>query len=184
MSGSHFVFDTLLRLSEFITIHCMAALDPGAGVEQPIDCLIIQNRQADTFEDNIVDSLFFCATQATEGVISHLCKQERKRSTLVQRRLNRAIAVLGRAIPRGCVPMSRMEVRSLVALSNHSAFHRWSAQGAALLLSSYELMRCCSAGTNGCLDLRCRAFPLGGQVSAEWSQGRIQPVRLRRGRFQ
>ena len=37
-----------------------------------------------------------------------------------------------------------------------------------LLLSSGELISCCAAGTNGCLDLRCRASPLGGQVSTEW----------------
>ena len=30
-------------------------------------------------------------------------------------------------------------------------------------------MNCCVAGTNGCLDLRRRAFALDGQVSAEWS---------------
>ena len=42
--------------------------------------------------------------------------------------------------------------------SNHSTFHRGSAQSSAfLLLSSDELMSC-AAGTNGCLDLRCRAF--------------------------
>ena len=33
-----------------------------------------------------------------------------------------------------------------------------------------ELMRCCAAGTNGCLDLRCRAFALDGRVSDEWSR--------------
>jgi len=31
-------------------------------------------------------------------------------------------------------------------------------------------MRCCAAGTNGCLNLRRRAFALGGRVSAEWSR--------------
>ena len=31
-------------------------------------------------------------------------------------------------------------------------------------------MRCCLAGTNGCLDLRRRVFALDGQVSAEWSR--------------
>ena len=49
----------------------MAALDLGAGVEQPFDCLIVQHRQAmqsmrgsmdRTLEDNMVDGLFFCAT--------------------------------------------------------------------------------------------------------------------------
>jgi len=33
-----------------------------------------------------------------------------------------------------------------------------------------ELMSCCSAGKNGYLDLRRRAFALDGRVSAEWSR--------------
>jgi len=49
------------------SIHCLAALDLGAGVEQPFNCLIVQNRQNVqsmrrsmewTFEDNMVDGLF------------------------------------------------------------------------------------------------------------------------------
>ena len=52
-------------------IHCLAALDFGAGVEQPFGCLIVQNRQAVqsvgklmdwTLEDDRFDSLLFCAT--------------------------------------------------------------------------------------------------------------------------
>jgi len=39
-----------------------------------------------------------------------------------------------------------------------------------LLLLSDELMTCCAAGANGCLDLRRREFPLCGQVSVEWSR--------------
>ena len=39
-----------------------------------------------------------------------------------------------------------------------------------LLLLSDELMTCCAAGANGCLDLRCRAFPLCGKVSVQWSR--------------
>ena len=48
--------------------HCLAALDLGASVEQPFDCLIVQNRQAVqsvrrpvdwTLKDNMVE---FCAT--------------------------------------------------------------------------------------------------------------------------
>jgi len=43
------------------------------GVEQPVDCFVIKNRQAVhsmgmsmdwTLEDNMVDGLFFCATLA------------------------------------------------------------------------------------------------------------------------
>ena len=55
-----------------VTIHCQAALDLGANVEQPFSCLVVQNRQAVqsmrrsmmdwTLEDNMVDGLFFCAT--------------------------------------------------------------------------------------------------------------------------
>ena len=39
-----------------------------------------------------------------------------------------------------------------------------------------ELVSCCVVGTNGYFDFRCRAFPLGGQVSTEWSRcpGSIQ----------
>ena len=49
----------------------MAALDFGAGDEQPFGCLIVQNRQAVqsvgrsldwALEDDMVDRLFFCAT--------------------------------------------------------------------------------------------------------------------------
>jgi len=39
-----------------------------------------------------------------------------------------------------------------------------------VLLLSDELNNCCAAGTNGCLDLRPRAFVLDGRVSAEWSR--------------
>ena len=39
-----------------------------------------------------------------------------------------------------------------------------------MLLLSDELMSCCAAGTNGCLDLRRRAFVRDGRVSAERSR--------------
>jgi len=54
-------------------IHCFFALNLGAGVEQPFDCLIIQNCQAVqsigrsmdwTLENNMVGGAFFCATLA------------------------------------------------------------------------------------------------------------------------
>jgi len=38
-----------------------------------------------------------------------------------------------------------------------------------MLLLSDKLMNCCAEGTDGCLDLRRRAFAFDGQVSAEWS---------------
>jgi len=54
-----------------LSIQCLAALDLGPGVEQPFDCLIVQNRQTMQFmgrsmdwtlEDNMIDGLFFCTT--------------------------------------------------------------------------------------------------------------------------
>jgi len=39
-----------------------------------------------------------------------------------------------------------------------------------MLLLSDELMSCCEAGTNGCLDLRRRASAFDGRLSAEWSR--------------
>ena len=140
----------------------------------------IQNRQAVqpmrrsmgwTLEDNMVDGFFFCAT-LTEEAIPHLYKQEWKRSTPVRRRLRWTQAVLGRVIPGEWVSVSGMKLRSLVVLSNHSAFHRQSAQCVArtLLLLSDQLMSCCAASTNGCRDLRRRAFPPDGRVSTEWNK--------------
>jgi len=52
-------------------IHCQAALDLGAGVKQPFDCLVIQKRLAMrstgtsmdwTVKDNMVNRLFHFAT--------------------------------------------------------------------------------------------------------------------------
>jgi len=64
-----------------------------------------------------------------------------------------------------------MKVRSLVKLSNHSAFRWWSVQcSACMLLLSDDLMGCCAARTIGWLDLRRRAFPPGGQVGVVWSR--------------
>ena len=48
--------------------------------------------------------------------------------------LSRTQAVFGRVIPGGWVPVSGMQMRSLVGLSAHSAFHWWSAQCAACML--------------------------------------------------
>ena len=74
-SSSHVIygFTKLCALSfeRVLSIHRFAALDLGAGIEQPFGCLIVQNRHAvqsmrrstgGTFEDNVVDGLFFCAT--------------------------------------------------------------------------------------------------------------------------
>jgi len=106
-----------------------------------------------------------------EGVIPHLCKQELKCPTPVRRRLSRTTPFLAGPFQECGRRWRGWTLRSLVVLSNYSAFHRWSAQIVAhLLLSPNELMSCCAAGTNGCLDLRCRVFSDDGRVSAEWSR--------------
>jgi len=73
-------------------------------------------------------------SQAAEEVLSNMCKQERKRPAPVRRRLSRTQAVLGKVIPGGWVPVAGMKVRSLLRLSNHPAFHWWSAHCAAHML--------------------------------------------------
>ena len=54
---------------------------------------------------------------AAEEAIPHLYKQERKRPTLVRRWLNRTQALPGRVIPGVCVPVSEINVRSLVGFT-------------------------------------------------------------------
>jgi len=122
-----------------------------------------------TLEDNMVDGLFFCATlKGCRGGHTHLYKQERKRPTLVQRRLSRTQALLGKVIQRGC-QCREWKCGGLwdCPPTPHSI---GDPRTARMLLLSDKLMRYCVAGTNGCLDLRCCAFALDGRVSAEWSR--------------
>jgi len=89
----------------------------------------------------MVDGLFCATLTAAQEAIPHLYRQERKRPTPVRRRLSRNQALLGRVIPGVCVPVSGIEVQSLVGLSAHCA--------ARMLLLSEKLVSCCAAGTNG-----------------------------------
>jgi len=159
MSNTNFLED-FLSSEPVVTIHCLAALDLGTGVEQPFSRLINQICQIGHLRPTWST---VCSSaphsQALERTIFHLCKQERKHPTPVRRRLSRT-----------GVPVSGTKVRSHVVLPNHSTFQRRSSQNAALLILSRELMSCCAAGTNECVRLRWCAFPLGGQVSAEWSR--------------
>jgi len=71
----------------------------------------------------MVDGLFCATLTGRRGGHTHLYKQERKRPTPVRRQLSRTQALLGRVIPGVCAPVSGIEVRSLVGLSAHPAFH-------------------------------------------------------------
>ena len=117
-----------------------------------------------TLENNMADGFFFCAT-LTGRRGSHTPFVQAGAETSVKPHPGFSWEVS----PEGYLPVSGMKMRSLVGLSALSAFHWWSAQCAArMLLLSDKLMSCYVAGTNGCLDLRRRAFALDGQVSVEW----------------
>jgi len=125
-----------------------------------------------TLEDNMVDGLFFCATlTGCRRGHTPFVQAGAETSNTGAEAVEPGPASSWKGHSAGWVPVSGMKMRSLVGLYNHSAFHWWSAHCAAhRLLLSDELMRCCGAGTNGCLDLRRRAFALDGQVSAGWSR--------------
>ena len=80
--------------------HCLAAPDLGAGVEQPLDSLIVHNRQCIQSMGRSIDWRTTWSTvcssasqsQAAEEAIPHLNKQERKRPSPVRRRLSRTQA--------------------------------------------------------------------------------------------
>ena len=92
-------------------VHCLATLDFRAGVEQPFGCLNVQNRQAMqsmgksmdwTLEDDMVDSLFFCATlTGRRGGHTPFVQAKQKRPIPVRRRLSQTQALLGRVILGG-----------------------------------------------------------------------------------
>jgi len=123
----------LVLLFAIFSNHCLAALDLGAGVEQPFDYLIVQNCQAvQSMRRSMIGHWrttwstvcsFAPHSLAAEKGIPYLYKQEGKRPTLVRRRLSRTQALLGRVTAGGSVPMSGIKMRSLVGLSVRSAFH-------------------------------------------------------------
>jgi len=161
----------------FFFIHCLAALDFGAGVEQPFGCLIVKNRQAMqsmgrsmdwTLEDDMVDGLF-CATLTHKPY--PLCTN---RSGNVRHRCGG-----GSAWPRLFLGGSFRGVGAGVGNENAESFRvvrplrvplMIRPLPARMLLLSEKLMSCCSAGTNGCLDLRRRAAAPDERVSTEWSR--------------
>jgi len=90
------------------SIHCSAALDLGAGVEQPFDCLRTVRlcspwgrwvRHWRTTRSMVYSSAPH--SLAAEEAIPHLCKQERKRPTRVRRRLSGPTLFFGRSFRGG-----------------------------------------------------------------------------------
>ena len=99
--------------------HYLVAWDLGASVDRhsivPSSKTVRPCSPYWTLEDNMVDGCSSAPhSQAAEGAIPHFCKQERKCSTLLWRRLSRTQALRGRVAPRGWLPMSGMKMRSLV----------------------------------------------------------------------
>ena len=176
--------DCSSSVERVLLIHYEAALDLGSGQVVSSHSIVSSSRtvtlctqyggrwmgQRRTTWSTVCSSAPH--SQAAEGTIPRLFRKAQKRPTPMWRRLIRAKVGFGKAIPGAWATQTEMKVRSLVVLSNPFAFRRWSAQSAPRMLSSSsdELMSCCAAGTNGCLDLWCHAFPLGGLTSAEWSR--------------
>jgi len=139
-----------------------------------------------TLEDNMVDDLFFSATlTGRRGGHAPFLQAGAETPDTSAEAVEPDPGSSWAVIPGMCVPVSWMKVGKLAKLSKNSALHWWST--ARMLLLSDELMSCCAAGTNGCLDLQRRAFPLGGQASGESSRcpgsmarrdrGRVAPLR-------
>jgi len=76
-----------------------------------------------TVEDDMVDGLFYATLTGRRGGHTSFAQAGAETSSTGARRLSRTQALLGRVIPGVCVPVSGIEVRSLVELSAHSAFH-------------------------------------------------------------
>ena len=88
--------------------HCLAALDLGAGVEQPFDYHIVQSRQAMQSMRRSMDWTTWstvCSSrphsQTAEEAIPHLYKHERKHPTPLQRRSDPGSSWDGRSVRVG-----------------------------------------------------------------------------------
>jgi len=124
----------LLSFERVLLFHCLAALDFGAGVEQPFGCLNVQNRQAVqsvgrlmdwTLEDDMVDGLLFCATlTGRRGGHTPFVQAREETSDIGAEAVKPDPGSSGEGHSGCvCVPVSEIKVRSLVGLSTHSAFH-------------------------------------------------------------
>ena len=162
--------------------HCLAALDLGPDVEQPFDCPIVQNRQAvqsmrrsmdSTLKDNMVDGLFLCATLTdSRGGHTPFVQTWAQTSDTGAETVKPDPGFSLECHSGGLVPGMKMRslvVVSLVGLSAHPPFHWWSAQCAARMLLSDELMSCCATSLKG-VSIWSAVICSRWQVSAGWSR--------------
>jgi len=95
-----------------LSVHCLAELDLGAGVKQPIvlssrtimPCNSLRGWWIELWkktETTVWSSASH--SQATGVAIPDMCKSERKRLTLAWRRFSQSHAVFGRDIPEGWI---------------------------------------------------------------------------------
>jgi len=107
--------------------------DFRAGVEQPFGCLIIQKNQAMQFversmdwtlEDDMVNGLFFCITlTGRRGGHTPFVQAEAEMSNTGREAVEPDPSSSWEGHAGVCLPVSGINVRSLVGLSTHSAFH-------------------------------------------------------------
>ena len=124
--------------------------------------------------DLIIWSAVCCRAPHSQDAVKampHLCIDDRKRPTPVQRRFSPTQAGLGSPIPSGrTFTSSKNECRREVP-SRHPMLHLWSAHLAALEPSSFaSLSNFRAEGTKGFLDLSCQRPPQGWEVSRLWSR--------------
>ena len=124
-----------------------------------------------TMEDNMVDGLFFCTTLTG-------CREGH--TPFLQTRAEMSDTGAEAVEPDSSFSWEGHSERVGAGVGDESTGPRKVVQPLRLplvvrpvrrtyVVVADELMSC-AAGTNGCLDLRRRAFAPGGQVSADWSR--------------
>ena len=96
-----------LSFESILSIHCLAARDLGTGVEQPLSHPEVSGRAVhgevdgwDTGGQHGQRFVLRHTHRPQRETITHLCKQERKRSTPVRRWPSRTQVVLGKGHSR------------------------------------------------------------------------------------
>ena len=89
-----------------------------------------------------------------QGAITHLCMDERNRSTPIRRRLSLTQAARGKLIPTGLALVLGIKTWILEVFLLYQAFHLWFVHSEARMPNPARLFkRFRVAGTNGRLDL-------------------------------